>query len=376
MKNAIVLLSFIFLSACSYFQRNKGLEIEEPKQQSSVEVSNNAQPFKAVSLGQSMEDVIVGWSSLLQTVESYAGREGELTGQSFDLRVLMEGRWNLRITPFQAFKISKGFELNSYQVTIVNPNLLFDRSGGISKMGYVEAELSRYGGQKGSLEISAEVDCQYRVKFTQGNGQPVNFQTLESAYDYDFLLTPSDSLKVVALSPEMAFVVKNAEDERPSSIQLKLIKKDGKEAFLSNRIQLPQCLKTPKFDMDTSGNMPPGLCLRHYLTRGSTYDQSKSPKQEVSELFGNLCDRSIRCQMKARYGLVTSEKVASAVTQTYLFTVEPRSTKVVDASWEYRGFDPSQHRGKLYLGSYYAAEAIPSGFDPNQLGPVRCDWAR
>lgn len=320
-----------------------------------------------------IDELVEGWPEMISLIKSESNRPASLNGRKFNLRVILDGQWNLNITPARAFRIERGSRENHYTATIVNPYILFETSGGLSKMTYVQAELSKAGGQQGAIELTSEVECLYRVRFFQESGALVDFNQISTAYDYDFLITPTASLGIHSMSTNSVIFARPQNSIVDATVQIQLTSKNRKETYLSNPVKVPRCHQSLTAIQEEALRRSPGLCVRHLQTLGEKWDDNRRLPFDIQEVFGNNCDRSIRCTMPARYGLIHQQKIVQAVDREISFNIPAQGHKKVDVSMS---MEPTvDYDSKLYLGSYLSSEAVPIGYEPNQFKKLKCDWA-
>jgi hypothetical protein len=319
-----------------------------------------------------IDQLIEGWPEMIEQIKRESTRVEGLNNKNYRLKVLLEGDWNLSISPQRAFRIEKGVQQNVYSVTVINPFVLFETVGGLSKMTYIQAELSKAGGEQGAIELDSRVECLYRVRFFQSGGALVDFGQLSTAYDYDFLVSPQGSLGVHSMTTNSVTFARAQESLNPATVQVQLSSKNKKEVYLSNPVQIPACHRSLTFMQEEELKRRPGLCIRHLQTEGSIFDQGSKPEIEIKEVFGNNCDREIRCTMSARFGLVKDKKVVNAADKKIEFTIEAQKHQEVLASHSFS--DTVDFDSKIYLGSRVTQEAQPIGFEVDQYEPLVCDW--
>lgn len=352
----IIAFSFIalFFSACSLF------ETEE-----TIDLKNSTL---------TIDQLVAGWPEMLSEIKAESGNIAALSGRKFNLRIVLEGSWNLNITPQNAFRIERGSQENLFTATIVNPFVLFDNLGGLSKMTYVQAELSKAGGEQGAIELSSRVECMYRVRFFQKNGSLVDFNQISAAYDYDFVISPSDSLSIHSMTSTSVQFARSQNFNDEASVQVRLVSKNQKEVYLSNQVRVPKCHESLVQSEAQKINQHAGLCLRHLQTQGVKLESNRELTQSLREVFGNNCDRGIKCTMTARYGLLRDQKIIQAQDKEFVFQVRPQEYTEIDASFTYPAgveFD-----SKLYLGGTLTKEATPINYEPAQYKPVVCEWVK
>jgi hypothetical protein len=309
---------------------------------------------------------------MIEDIKRESSRVQSLNNRNYRLRVLMEGDWNLSISPQRAFRIEKGVQQNVYSVTVINPYVLFETVGGLSKMTYVQAELSKAGGEQGAIELDSRVDCLYRVRFFQSGGSLVNFSQLEGAYDYDFLISPQGSLGIHSMTANSVTFARPQNSLKPATVQVQLSSKNKKEIFLSNPVQIPACHHSLTVLQEEEFKRRPGLCIRHLQTKGSPFDQGAKPEINLREVFGNNCDREIRCTMAARFGLVKDQKIIDATDKSFDFIVAAQGHEEVAVGHKFE--NAQSFDSKIYLGSKASKEALPIGFELDQHEPLVCDW--
>jgi len=352
----IIAFSFLilFVPACSLFKTEGTIDLKDSTL--------------------TIDQLVEGWPEMLSEIKAGSGSIAALSGRRFNLRIVLEGSWNLSITPQNAFRIERGTKENHFTATIVNPFVLFDNLGGLSKMTYVQAELSKAGGEQGAIELTSRVECLYRVRFFQKNGSLVDFNQIGAAYDYDFVISPSESLSIHSMTTTSVLFARSQNFNEEASVQVRLISKNQKEVYLSNQVRVPKCHESLVQNESEKINQHAGLCLRHLQTQGEKLESNRELTQSLREVFGNNCDREIKCTMSARYGLLKDQKIIRAQDKDYVFQVKPQGYTEIDASYTYpSGVD---FDSKLYLGGALTKEAIPINYEPAQYKPVVCEWAQ
>jgi hypothetical protein len=332
--------------------------------------SNNDLKLREPTL--TIDQLVEGWPEMISAIKSESNRVPSLNGRVFNLRVILDGDWNLRVTPERAFTIERGTRENTFTATIINPYVLFDSQGGLSKMTYVQAELSKAGGQQGAIELTSDVECLYRVRFFQESGGMVDFTKLSEAYDYDFLITPSGSLGIHSMTPTSVIFARPLSREEIASVQVQLTSKDRREMYLSNPVVVPRCFGGLTSAQEEQIKRTPGLCVRHLQTLGERWEDGKRPVFDIAEVFGNVCDRAVQCRMPARYGLVKNQQIVKAKDHAVTFAVPAQSHIEVDMSMTLTSEE--QFDSKLYIGSYLSKAATPIGYNPNQFRDLECEW--
>ena len=63
--------------------------------------------------------------------------------KKYNLRVKLDGEWQLFVFPVQAFKVKRIGDQNLFEAEIIDPNSLFETSGGISRLTFIQAELKK-----------------------------------------------------------------------------------------------------------------------------------------------------------------------------------------------------------------------------------------
>lgn len=250
-----------------------------------------------------IDQLIEGWPEMIESIKSESTKIAGLNGRKFNLRVKLDGAWNLNISPARAFRIEQGSGESYFTVTVVNPYILFETQGGLSKMTYVQAELSKAGGAQGAIELNSRTECLYRVRFFQAGGGMIDFNELSTAYDYDFLISPSGSLSIHSMSPHAVLFARPQSSMKEATVQVQLTSKNKQEVYLSNPVLIPRCLH-PAHQEEMALPERPGLCVRHLQTLGERWESSGDGRFEIQEVFGNNCDRAVVCTLHARYGLL------------------------------------------------------------------------
>lgn len=317
-----------------------------------------------------MEKLISGWAEMVNDLQGYSTRIQELQDKRYRLKVTLEGDWNVAVTPRNAFLIEKG-KLGSFHVTVVNPYLLFENLGGISKMTYVQAELSKAGGEQGAIDLSGETSCLYQVSFFQKNGSLVNFDQLSTAYDFDFVIDPARELEIHQMLPTSVIFKRNPESNEESQVQIRLISKNKNEVYLGQVVRIPACHNSDSSRARATLDVTPGQCVRHYQTLGAPLETDKRLDHQMEEVFGNLCERNIQCIMPARFGLIKAGKVVSAKDKNISFMIPAKTHQKMSVSWTH---EKMEFDSKIYLGSYFTKESMLEGVEVNQYKQLKCEW--
>lgn len=317
-----------------------------------------------------MEKLVSGWAEMVNDLQGYSTKIQELQDKRYRLKVTLEGDWNLAVTPRNAFLIEKG-KLGLFYVSVVNPYLLFENLGGISKMTYVQAELSKAGGEQGAIDLSGETACLYQVSFFQKNGALVNFDKLSTAYDFDFLIDPPRELEIYQMLPTSVIFKRSTESNEESQVQIRLISKNKNEVYLGQVVRIPACHQSAASRPTATLEVTPGQCVRHYQTLGAPLETDKRLDHEMEEVFGNLCERTIQCFMPARFGLIKAGKIVSAKDKKISFVIPPKTHQKINVSWSH---ESREHDSKIYLGSYFTKEAMLPGVEINQFQQLQCEW--
>ena len=325
----------------------------------------------------SIEQMIDGWKEMVNTIQASSANPDDLRRRTFYLRVKVSGSWNIGITPREAFEIRKDSVENSYKVNITNPFMLFENRGGLTRMTYIQASLMKVGGIKGAVELGANVECIFRVKFFQENGLQVNFSRLQEAYNYEFLADPPQSLKVQSLNQDSVTFIRDYIGDEPISLRIKLDDRATRESYLSNEVIIPHCSRLQiKSKDELFIPRSAGQCILHLKTVGNFLEKTAEPKMSLKEVFANNCPLPVRCQMKAQYAYVQKKKVSFVENKDYEFVIPALSTETVDTSWEY-----SQQKhlfdSKLYKAPTISKTALPSDA-PVEEGSdyLNCKWEK
>lgn len=314
---------------------------------------------------------------MVNTIQASSANPDDLRRRVFLLRVKVSGSWNIGITPREAFEIRKDSIENSYKVRILNPFMLFENRGGLTRMTYVQASLMKVGGIKGAVELGANVECIFRVKFFQENGLQVNFSRLQEAYDYQFLTDPPGSLKVHALMQDSVTFIRDYVGDEPISLRIKLDDKATRESYLSNEVIIPHCSRLQLRSKDELFiPRSAGQCVLHLKTIGNFLEKTTDPKMTLKEVFANNCPLPVRCQMKAQYAYVQKKKVSFVETKDYEFVIPAQSSETVDTSWEY-----SQQKhpfdSKLYKAPIMSKAVLPSDAPVDEGNDyLNCKWEK
>ena len=89
------------------------------------------------------------------------------------------------------------------------------------------------------MELGANVECIFRVKFFQENGLQLNFSRLQEAYNYEFITDPPQSLKTHSLNQASVTFIRDYIGDDPISLRIKLDDRATRETYLSNEVIIP-----------------------------------------------------------------------------------------------------------------------------------------
>ncbi|MCK5072809.1 MAG: hypothetical protein KAQ98_05230 [Bacteriovoracaceae bacterium] len=325
-----------------------------------------------------IQGFIEGWEKMIIHIQEQSADVSSLKGRTFSLRIKLDGRWQLYILPKKAFKIERAGKDNVVNVEIVRPQMLFENRGGLQKMIYIQAEIRKIGGDKGSIDLTADVECLFKVRFRQKNGKPVNFDKLLEAYEYDLVLTPSQYLDVYSINPEFVILKRKKFLEERATLRLLLVDKKNRETHYSAKVHIPQCGYKPKEPLPMKEKFhlikKAGQCVHHIRTIGNRLDTTKVHRIFAGEVFFNICKHPVKCNLTAKYGYIKNKKIVEADTKIYKFSLEPESISKIDTSWNYvnQQFD---FDSKLYIASTLTRETVPKDFKPeDQPGFLQCEW--
>lgn len=326
----------------------------------------------------SIDQMIDGWKEMVNTIQASSANPDELRRKTFFLKVKLTGNWNIGITPREAFEIRKDSVENSYKVIVKNPFSLFENRGGLTRMTYIQASLMKVGGIKGAVELGANVECIFRVKFFQENGLQVNFSRLQEAYNYEFITDPAGSLKIHSVLTDSVTFIRDYVGDEPISLRIKLDDKATMESYLSNEIIIPHCSKLQiKSKDELFIPRSAGQCLQHLKTVGNFLEKNTDPKMSMKEIFANNCPIPIHCKLQAQYAYVQKKKVSFVEKKDYEFVVPANSSQNIDTSWEYsqqkHNFD-----SKLYKAPHITKAALPSDAPIEDEGSdfLQCIWEK
>jgi len=330
----------------------------------------------------SIDQMIDGWKEMVTAIQASSGNPDELRRKVFLLNVKLTGNWNIGISPNEAFEIRKDSVENSYKVTVTQPFRLFENRGGLTRMTYIQASLMKVGGIKGAVELGANVECIFRVKFFQENGLQVDFNRLKEAYNYEFVTDPPNSLKINSILADSVMFNRDYLGDEPISLRIKLDDRSSHEKYLSNEIIIPHCSRLQLRSKDEL--LIPrraGQCIQHLKTIGNFFDKNTDTKMNIQETFANNCPLPVRCQLKAQYAYVQKKKVNFVEKKTYDFLVDPNSFETVDTSWDYSS-QKHPFDSKLYKASTISKSSLPSGAPEDKEGDeegndyLDCQWER
>lgn len=326
----------------------------------------------------SIDKMIDGWKEMVSTIQASSANPDDLRRRTFLLKVKLTGSWNIGITPREAFDIRKDSIENSYKVVVTNPFRLFENRGGLTRMTYIQASLMKVGGMKGAVELGANVECIFRVKFFQENGLQVNFPRLQEAYNYEFVTDPAGSLKIHSVMTDSVTFIRDYVGDEPISLRIKLDDRVTRESYLSNEVIIPHCSRLQLKSKDELFiPRSAGQCLQHLKTIGNFLEKNTDPKMSMKEIFANNCPLPIRCQMKAQYAYVQKKKVGFVEKKDYEFFVPANSSETVDTSWEYLA-QKHPFDSKLYKAPTMSKAALPSDAPVSEEGSdfVDCKWEK
>lgn len=317
-----------------------------------------------------IDKLVEGWAPMVSDIQSYSDNVPGLQDKKYRLKVKLEGEWNLSVMPRNAFLIEKS-DSNYFYASVVNPYLLFENLGGLSKMTYVQAELSKAGGEQGAIDLRGETSCLYEVSFYQKNGSLVNFEKLSAAYNFDFVISPPQELSIAQMLPTSVIFKRSAKSNNQAQVQIRLVSKTQNEVYLGQLVQIPSCQTSQEQSSGTMLKATPGQCVRHYQTLGQSLENDKRRSHEMVEVFGNLCEREIKCEMPVRFGLVKDGKIIEAKDKLINFSLAPKSHQKIDVNWTHKSED---FDSKIYLGSYFPKETLLPEISPNQFQELKCSW--
>lgn len=318
-----------------------------------------------------IDKLVYGWAPMITDIQSYSDNVQALQDKRYRLNIKLDGEWNLSIMPRNAFLIEKA-DANYFYATVINPYLLFENLGGLSKMTYVQAELSKAGGEQGAIDLRGETACLYEVSFYQKNGSLVNFEKLSAAYNFDFIINPPQELSISQMLPTSVVFKRSADSNEEAQVQIRLVSKNQNEVYLGQAVRIPSCHTSMAQSSRATLDATPGQCVRHYQTLGQSLENDTRRSHEMVEIFGNLCDKDIKCQMPARFGLVKDGKIVEAKDKLIDFSLKAKSHQKIDVSWTHKKED---FDSKIYLGSYFPKETLLPEVSPNQFKELKCEWS-
>jgi len=290
---------------------------------------------ESLHLSSNISELVDGWDDMISFIRDNLEKKSLLATKRFPLHIKLSGDWGLDIRPQDAFAITK-LSSNRLEAQIVDPDLLVEKRGGLSKMTFVGARLSKVGGDGGSISISPSLSCMYEVSFYQRD-KLVNFPELKQAYEYDVVFQGSEILELYGeRDTSLLFKRKSGGNYSETSVYLLLRDKVTGEQFVTSPVIVPPCMKAPPSKTDAL-LIPrrPDQCVRHMGTEGSPVMKGIDREAQLGERLYNECQFPIRCKMLARYGYVKKSKLVAAQFKEYAFILPPFKEMSVNTSWKY-----------------------------------------
>ncbi len=301
-----------------------------------------------------IDDLIDGWRELITYVEN-------------------NGPSAITLNPKDAFSISKVKE-QEFSVHISNPRKLFDETSGLLKMVYIQAKLSKVGGNKGTVSLSSDLKCMYPIKFYQPSGIPVDFGKITKGYAYDFIISDTGEVNFIGVNKEDAIFSRRLGSYEEVNVKIRLQDRRTGDEYIGKEVKIPACTANEKSAVDEIlMYRSPGQCIRHLKTNGSNFEQSKVAKFKASEVFTNNCETAIKCVLKSRYGSVKKGKILDVKEIVKSVTFNPYEAVTVDTSFE---FDENlKFDSKIYSSSLYSKDILPKNYDlPSNQPLMECVW--
>ncbi|MFN8370666.1 MAG: hypothetical protein U0T83_08600 [Bacteriovoracaceae bacterium] len=320
-----------------------------------------------------IDDLIDGWRELITFVENNGPSSITLKQEEFILKVKLSGNWNLEILPKDAFSISKIKE-QEFSVYISNPRKLFDESSGLLKMVYIQAKLSKVGGNKGTVSLSSDLKCMYPIKFYQPSGIPVDFGKINKGYSYDFIISDTNEVNFIGVNKEDAIFSRRLGSYEEANVKIRLQDRKTGDEYIGKEVKIPACTANEKSAVDeVLMYRTPGQCARHLKTKGTNFEMSKASKFKASEVFTNNCETAVKCVIKSRYGYVKKGKILDVKEVVKSVTLNPYEVTIVDTSYD---FDESlKFDSKIYFSSLYSKDILPKNYDlPSNQPLMECVW--
>lgn len=321
-----------------------------------------------------IHELIIGWESMLSDINAHLGQKMSLKGKKYELRLKLKGQWLLEILPSRAFQVRR-LEEGKFLAQILSPSLLFEDIGGLEKMAYIAARLSRVGGHEGKLAISGNLECLYPFSFYQQNGEIVNFEKIQHSYLVDFIISHPEALYLQNLSRFSAIFKRPIGNAQDVTVSLKLTHKQSGEIYQGEQLAVPAC--APYMGMQKDARFQPRLasqCLHHLKSEGEAYNSQKNRLVKTSESFTNSCDRDIKCSLPARYAYLQRGKIAYVENKNYPFTVAPRKITQVDTSWNFNSY-MGRYSETLYTAARVGKDIVD--FLPKSKDSlfIDCQWS-
>ena len=324
-------------------------------------------------------EFVDGWDVMVDYLNQFNDESHLLKGKKYNLRVKLDGEWQLFVFPVQAFNVKRVGDKNLFEAEIIDPGALFETSGGISRLTFIQAELKKIGGDQGTIELLPEIDCLFKIKFNQKNGKAVNFDRLLERYEYEFVITPSNEVEIYSITPEYVTLKKMEKKSENAFLRLLLVDKKTKETFYSNQVDIPECgyngdLANEPSDKKIMYLQDAGQCVKHLRSHGAKLDDTKVDKVFHKEDFYNMCPYPVKCHLNAKYGYIKNNKIVDADTKVYDFALGPYAMQSVDTSWHYlnQQFD---FDAKIYIAATSSKSSYPKDYQDNDMpGFLECKF--
>jgi len=323
-------------------------------------------------------EFVDGWDQMVGYLNQFSDESHVLKGKKYNLRVKLDGEWQLFVFPVQAFNVKRVGDKNLFEAEIIDPGALFETSGGISRLTFIQAELKKIGGDQGTIELRPEIDCLFKIKFNQKNGKSVDFDRLQERYEYEFVITPSNEVEVYAITSEYVTLKRVGKKSENAFLRLLLVDKKNKETFYSNQVDVPECgydeLASEPSAQKIMYLQDAGQCVKHLQSHGSRLDETKVDKVFHKEDFFNMCPYPLKCQMNVKYGYVKNKKIVDADTKVYNFSLGPYVMQSIDTSWHYIN-QQFEFDAKIYIAATSSKSSYPKDYQDNDMpGFLECKF--
>lgn len=310
--------------------------------------------------GPQIGDLIIGWNEMLMDMEEHTLKMDELAGRQYKLTLKLAGDWGLQVTPESALQVTpvEG-ESGQFILKVINAQKLFELTSGLIKRAYIEAKLTKIGGDKGKINLTGALDCLFDVSFHQINGEKVNFEQLSSGHIDEFIINNPDVLKLVAKKKDAVTFSRPYGGDEEITLSLKLTDKTTKEVYESAPIMIPNCSKGNSQEPNIKRLVRKAdQCLMH-LKGGPKVINDQENVIRAVEVFANNCPEPIECTMTAKYGLVQGPNVKKVFHKEFTFNVGALDHLVLDTTYNIPADTQQSFHSKIYSIPVLAKDAIP-----------------